>query len=204
MYDRYDSNKGRYVTYDYQPKGDRFSRGLAARPRVYTAVSNYTTGHSAMRRVCTSRTQHLTVSAIKAMFPKDIASKLEHLTLYFKDTPETLLIHAEPDQGGFPVRFEVTEQAKGRRHWFKCVGCWRRVGKLYIVSTQEGKVWGCQKCLGLAYPSQSQHKTQARDMAIVKGKIKVSFDEWVRAHERDEKRMLKLIARLERMAARLG
>ncbi len=50
------------------------------------------------------------------MFPKEIASKLEHLTPYFKDTPEKVLVNAEPDQGDFPVRFEVTEQAKGRRH----------------------------------------------------------------------------------------
>ncbi len=34
-------------------------------------------------------------------------------------------------------------------------------------------------------------------MAIVEGKIKVSFSEWVRAHKRYDKRMLKLIARLD-------
>ena len=98
------------------------------------------------------------------------------------------------------MRFEVTEQAIGKRHWFTCMGCRRRVGKLYAVKTALVKVWGCQKCLGLSYPSQAQHKSPGRDNAIVEGKIKVSFNEWVRAHERDEKRMMKLINKFDLLA----
>jgi hypothetical protein len=203
MYDRYDSSKGRYVTYDYQPKGDRFSRGLATLPRVWTTVSRYETGRSFIRHTRTNEAQSLTVSQIKELFPPDVAARLEQLTLYFLDTPERLSISEKPISKGFSVRFEVTEQAKGKRHWFKCVGCSRRVGKLYTVKTKHGPFWGCQKCLGLSYPSQAYHKSQGRDMAIVEGKIKVSFDEWVRAHERYEKRMRKLIATFDRLANRM-
>ncbi len=203
MYDRFDSSKGRYVSYDYQRKGDRFSRGLSIRPRVWTTVSNYNTGRSSIQRTCTSRARSLTVGQVKELLPKDKAATLETLTLYFHDTPDGLDISAKPLPAGFPVRFEVTEQAIGRRHWFVCVGCGRRVGKFYTVKTQEGKVWGCQKCLGLSYPSQAQHKSAGRDNAIVEGKIKVSFNEWCRAHERCEKRMLKLISKFDLLADRM-
>lgn len=93
MYDLYDSNKSRYVTHDYRPKGDRFSRGLAARPRIDMTINNYNTGHSAIRRVCTSRTQHLTIGSIKEMFPKEIASKLEH----------QLIVNATVQRDGVPM-----------------------------------------------------------------------------------------------------
>lgn len=204
MYDRWDSNKGRYVTYEYRTKGDRFSRGLSIRPRVWTTVNNYDTGRSSIRRVCTSRAQSLSVGQIKAVFPPDIAAKLEHLTLYFQDTSERLEISAKPLPGGFPVRFEVTEQAKGKRLWFSCIGCGRRAGKLYAVKTQEGKVWGCQKCLGLSYPSQAGHKTQARDMAITQGLIQVSWHEQVRAQQRQYRRIMKLSASADRLFRKIG
>ena len=198
MYDRFDSSKGRYVTYDYQRKGDRFSRGLSKRPRVWTTVSNHNTGRSSIQRTSINRAQSLTVKQVKDLLPKDEAAKLETLTLYFHDTPNMLKIHTKPDAGGFPVRFEATEQAIGKRHWFTCVGCRRRVGKFYTVKTQEGKIWGCQKCLGLSYPSQAQHKTLARDVAITDGRIQVSWDEEMRAYQRQYKRIMKMSASFDR------
>ena len=116
MYDRFDSSKGRYVSYDYQRKGDRFSRGLSIRPCVWTTVSNYNTGRSSIQRTSTNKAQSLTVKQVKDLLPKDQAAKLETLTLYSQDTPDMLKIHTKPDVGGFPVRFEVTEQAIGKRH----------------------------------------------------------------------------------------
>ncbi len=200
MYDRYDSSKGRYVTYEYQAKGDRFSRGLSATPRVWTAVTQ--TGRTFKRRVRTSDAHPLTVSRIKELVRPELAATLEQHTLYFLEVKGTILIGDKPI--GFPVRFEVTEQHKGKRHWFRCVGCGRRVGKLFNVQTGQGKVWGCQKCLGLSYPSQARHKSPGRDMAIIEGKIKVGFDEWCRAHERYEKRMRKLIAKFDGLAEGLS
>ena len=202
MYDRYDSTKGRYVTYEYQTKGDRFSRGLSIRPRVWTTVSNYNTGRRSIQRTSTNKAQSLTVGQVKELLPKDKVDQLETLTLYFQDTPNGLKIHAKPDTGGFSVRFEVTEQAIGKRHWFACVGCGRRVGKLYTVKTQEGKVWGCQKCLGLSYPSQAQHKTLARDVAITDGRVKASWREEMRAYERQYKRIMKMSASFDRHFAK--
>lgn len=198
MYDRFDSSKGRYVSYDYQRKGDRFSRGLSIRPRVWTTVSNYNTGRSSVQRTCTSRARSLTVGQVKELLPKDKAATLETQTLYFHDTPDGLNISAKPLPAGFPVRFEVTEQAIGRRHWFICVGCGRRVGKFYTVKTQEGKVWGCQKCLGLSYPSQAQHKTVARDVAITDGRIQVGWRENLRAYDRQYRRIMKMSASFDR------
>ncbi len=202
MYDRFDSSKGRYVSYDYRRKGDRFSRGLSIRPRVWTTVSNYNTGRSSVQRTCTSRARSLTVGQVKELLPKDKAATLETLTLYFHDTPDGLNISAKPLPAGFPVRFEVTEQAIGRRHWFICVGCGRRVGKFYTVKTQEGKVWGCQKCLGLSYPSQAQHKTVARDVAITDGRIQVGWRENLRAHHRQYRRIMKMSASFDRQFGR--
>lgn len=198
MYDRFDSSKGRYVTYDYQPKGDRFSRGLSERPRVWTTVSNSNTGHTSVQRTSTNRAQGLTVAQLKAQLPKDKAAQLETLTLYFHDTPDGLEISLKPLPAGFPVRFTVTAQAIGKRHWFKCVGCGRRAGKLYVVKTKIVKVWGCQKCLGLSYPSQAQHKTLARDAAITDGRIQVSWHENLRAHHRHHRRIMKIGASFDR------
>ena len=87
MYDRYDSSKGRYVSYDYQPKGDRFSRGLSERPRVWSTYNNGNTRHSSVQRVRTSQAQSLTVAQVKALLPTEDTAKLEQLTLYFQDTP---------------------------------------------------------------------------------------------------------------------
>ena len=65
---------------------------------------------------------------------------------------------------GVPISFDVTEQHKGERVWFFCPHCDRRVGKLYRVWALHHifRQWGCQKCLGLSYPSQAGHKTQVR------------------------------------------
>ena len=199
MYDRYDSNKGRYVSYDYEPKGDRFSRGLSELPRVYKTFTHTDTGHTYKRRVRTSEVRSLTVSSVKRFLPAEVKANLEHHTVYLR--ADTLILFSRTPPG-LAVDFEVTEQAKGKRHWFICVGCEQRVGKLYMVPGPYWPTWGCQKCLGLSYPSQARHKSAGRDNAIVEGKIKVSFNEWCRAHERYEKRMLKLIAKVDRMTER--
>lgn len=130
MYDRYDSRKGRYVTYDYQPKGDRFSRGLSELPRVYMTLSHTDTGHTYKRRVRTTEARCLTVSFVKRLLPAEISDNLEQHTVYL--CADTLFLFRRTPPG-LEVGFEVTEQHKGRRHWFVCVGCERRVGKLYAV-----------------------------------------------------------------------
>lgn len=202
MYDRYDSKKGRYVTYDYEPKGDRFSRGLSELPRVYMILSHTDTGHTYKRRVRTTEARCLTVSFVKRLLPAEISDNLEHHAVYL--CADTLLLFRQTPPG-LEVGFEATEQHKGRRHWFVCVGCERRVGKLYAVVHPYWPVqWGCQKCLGLAYPSQAQHKTRARDLAILEGQINVSLAEAIRASEREHQRMMKLGASLDRILGKFG
>lgn len=138
MYDRYDSRKGRYVTYDYQPKGDRFSRGLATLPRVWTTVSRYETGRTFKRRTRTNEAQYLTIGLLKSWLRPETAASLEDHTLYFLEVKEKLHVGEEPPS--FPIRFDVTEQAKSKRHWFFCFGCGRRAGKLFVVRAKEGSI----------------------------------------------------------------
>jgi hypothetical protein len=206
MYDRWDSNKGRYVTYDYQPKGDRFSRGLSELPRAHKTIQHLDTGHTYIRRTRTDEAQALTVAGFKKMLPKKYEEGFEHRTFYLNDYKHDILAFIETtlEPPGIPVRFEVTQQHKGQRVWFVCPHCYRRVGKLYRVKAKHFlyRAWGCQKCLGLSYPSQAEHKTQARDMAIVQGRIRVSWQEQIRATHRHYRRIMKLSAGVDRLVKR--
>ena len=197
MRHRLDMNKSYYVLYDYQQKGDRFTRGLSPLPRVYTTVTRYESGYRFKRRLRTNQAKQLTVTNIKNIVGPELAGTLEHHTFYFHYDGEKIELKDTPP--GVALRFTVTEQYKGKRHWFICVHCQRRVGKLFLVELKTGHVWGCQKCLGLTYPSQARHKSVARDNAIVEGKLEVSFKEWCRAHERYRRRFAKLAATSERL-----
>ena len=197
---RYDSSKGRYVNYDYEPKGDRFTRGLSERPRVITTASDSETGRRYKRRVRTNEARYLTVSQVKAMLAPELMDDLEHRTFYYRYEIGLFDISEEPP--GSPLYFEVTEQAKGRRHWFVCLGCGRRVGKLFVVETDIMPIWGCLKCLGLSYPSQAGHKTPTRDIAITQGRTHVSRREELRAYERECRRLMRLSAGIDRMLGR--
>lgn len=204
MYDRYDSTKGRYVTYEYQPKGDKFTRGLVETPRVYKQIQNMNTGYTYVRRTRTDEAQSLTVGQFRGMLPEELQEDLEKRTLYFDERKHDLLafvpIRLEPP--GIPLRFEVTEQHKGKRVWFLCPSCDRRVGKLYRVKRAFPSlfpVWGCQKCLGLTYPSQAGHKTLARDVAIVNGRVRVGLMEEIKANHRYRRRLTKLFAASDRL-----
>ena len=196
MYDRYDSNKGRYVRYEYEPKGDRFSRGLSETPRSYKKMQHLETGNVYYRRTRTDEAQSLTVSELKRWLPNELRNGLEHRTLYFDDHKHDFLafvpVRLEPP--GLPLRFELTEQHKGKRLWFLCPHCERRVSKLYRIRAKYHflRLWGCQKCLGLTYPSQAAHKSLGRDHAIVHGPIQVSWREELRAIKRYNRRIVKL------------
>ena len=208
MYDRYDSTKGRYVTYDYQPKGDRFSRGQAELPRAYKRIQNTATGHSYYRRTRTDEAQALTVSTFKKMLPKEYEEGFEHRTFYLNDRKHDILafIPLQLEPPGFPIRFEVTEQHKGKRVWFVCPHCQRRVGKLYRIKGAHFifRQWGCQKCLGLTYPSQAGHKTLSRDVAIVHGNVEAGLRETIKAHGRYRRRIMKLSASFDRLVGKPG
>ena len=208
MYDRYDSTKGRYVTYDYQPKGDKFSRGQAELPRAHKRIQNTATGHTYYRRTRTDEAQELTVSTFRKMLPREYEEGFEHRTFYLNDHKHDFLafIPLQLEPPGVPVRFEVTRQRKGTRAWFLCPHCDRRVGKLYRIRAphQLFRIWGCQKCLGLTYPSQAGHKTQARDMAIVNGQVRVGWHEEVRAKHRHWRRITKLSVSFDRLVGRLS
>lgn len=208
MYDRYDSNKGRYVSYDYQPKGDRFSRGLSELPRAHKRIHNTSTGTTYYRRTRTDEAQSLTIADVKRKIPKAHLEGFEERTFYLVDYQHDLLAFAKVrlEPPGMPIWFDVTQQHKGQRVWFVCPHCDRRVGKLYRIWATHRlfRIWGCQKCLGLSYPSQAGHKTQARDMAITAGYLEASWHEELEAFRRQNHRIAKLSASADRLFRKLG
>jgi hypothetical protein len=203
MSERYDSSKGRYVRYDYEPKGDRFSRGLSKIPRVITTTTRTaTTGHRFTRRTRTTEALELTIGRLLAFLGPEGKEKLSQETFYFKLANGKLQLRGEPP--GILVRFTSTRQRLGKRWWFICAYCARRVGKLYFVKVKDGEVMGCQKCFGLSYPSQYQHRCPRRDEAIVGRKVKVSTKAFLDAKIREYRRLEKLYASVLRLLARAG
>ena len=207
VYDRYDSNKSSYVSYEYEPIGDRFSRGLSETPRSYKKMQHMETGNVYYRRTRTDEAQSITITQFKRWLPDALREGLEHRTLYFDDHKHDFLafvpIRLEPP--GLALRFELTEQHKGKRLWFLCPHCHRRVSKLYRIRAKYHflRLWGCQKCLGLTYPSQAAHKSLARDSAIINGQIKVSWWEEWRAIQRYRRRIMKLDRSIAHLMSRL-
>ena len=193
MFDRFDYSKGRYVSYDYRPKGDRFTRGLSETPRVYVTRTN-STGHVFKRRLRTSEVEYLSVPALLKIIGPKLRDRAEKEGLYLGFEGDRLQVSFK--EPGLQVRFTSTAQHKGRRLWFSCPHCGRRVGKLFVVKERFfGRIWGCQTCLGLSYPSRAAHKTPALDQAIVRGKVKVSLGAWHRAVEREDERLEKTMRR---------
>lgn len=162
MPSRFDYDKGRYVEYSYRQKGDVFTRGESPRPRIYTVITKNDTGQRYVRRMRTYAVNSLTMSQI-----------LEHLKEHGdpKETLDTLVFYmghwdSQPYASNKPfegyeaeLHFTKTEQHTGVRYWFICPGCGTRRHKVYAAQLEGGEVWGCQKCLGLSYPSQYGHKT---------------------------------------------
>ena len=99
---RFDMGKGRYVRYSYEPKGDRFTRGLSKRPRVVTTASDFETGRRYMRRVRTSEARYLTVSQVKAMLDPELMDDLENRTFYFRYEVGLFDISEEPPGSPWP------------------------------------------------------------------------------------------------------
>jgi hypothetical protein len=177
-------------------------------PRAYKRINNTNTGYAYYRRTRTDEAQTLTVSGFKRMLPKAYEEGFETRTFYLNDYKHDFLafipIQLEPP--GIPIRFEVTKQHKGQRVWFVCPHCYRRVGKLYRIWAphQLFRIWGCQPCLGLTYPSQAGHKTLARDGEIANGFIEASYSETIRACGRYRRRLAKVGASIDRMMKQRG
>ena len=76
------------------------------------------------------------------------------------DTPETInLTYTRTPQAGkptdydYPVRLATSEVYRGgRRYWFICPSCERRVGCLYLAP--DGQLFTCRHCNGLSYKSR--------------------------------------------------
>lgn len=216
MFDRYSPNKGRCVRYDYQAKGDRFTRGLSQKqPLVLTTKTHYNTGRVYKRRTHINEAQCLTIKEVLKAAPanarKDKA-KLTDLTYYVTYTPCKLdkftiylaNIKLEPD--GYPLNLTVTKQHKGERLWFVCPFCACRAAKVYSVVTNRfsnRREWGCQKCLGLSYPSQYLHKNRYQDLKVLKHPDRVSLGSWCRAFARENRRERRLLDEMRRFAMRL-
>ena len=212
MFDRYDSTKGRYVRYDYEPKGDRFERGLSETPRVSDFAYHRNTGNTYRRRKRTDELPSLSIQNILKQFPHRAKQDFLEQGLYvrFDHKRECFDLSLEPPDPGPPFRFpllhlgfELTEQHRGQRLWFVCPYCERRVGKLFVYALSFWHRWGCQSCLGLSYPSQYAHKSRARDWAIIRGEVKVGEAELDRVIERNNKRLGRMMRLLEPSLERL-
>ena len=213
MPDRHDSLKGRYVRYDYEPKGDRFERGLSETPRVYDTVYHCNTGNTYKRRKRTDELPCLNVPTVRKRFPDVLKEAwVEQGVFVFYDWKKSNLdLSLEPFAKGPPfklpclhVGFELTEQHKGTRLWFLCPYCERRVGKLFVYALSFLHRWGCQKCLGLSYPSQYAHKTVTRDWAILQGEVRVELKELYRAEARINKRLGRITRRVDSLYEQLN
>jgi hypothetical protein len=177
-----------------------FSRGDRPKPRVYTIKTHHETGRRSIRRTRTTEAQQLTVSVLLKHLGPEAKDKLEQTCLYFELNDGKLELRFEPP--GLELRFTSTEQRLGRRLWFLCPYCHRRVGKLYFVKLTFHEVMGCQQCLGLTYPSKARHKCPG-DRAIVEGKVDVGTEEWLKAHARERRRLMKLDAQLRKLLGML-
>ena len=216
MYDRWDSRKGCYVRYDYQPLGDRYSRGLSETPRGARLVQHPETGRIYLRRTRTTEVYSYTAKRLLKLRrgrgrDEEDKEALEGKVLYLELRPLTLLRVTVPwpvvkdEPPGKPIRLTLTRQHKGERVWLLCPYCERRIGKLYAY--QEPILglwqWGCQKCLGLSYPSQHQHKSRERDLSIMRGEVKAGLIAQDEALERELRRLCRFDVRRERMWERL-
>lgn len=69
-----------------------------------------------------------------------------------------------------PLRITITHTVPnygGKRHWFICPGCKRRVGVLYII--EHGDIFKCRDCYNLIYQSSATHdnrEKQARNILL--------------------------------------
>lgn len=63
------------------------------------------------------------------------------------------LLEAQTEALGVTVSFTISKtKFNGKRIWFVCPNCKRRVGTIYKHSTQE--IVGCRICLSLRYKKQ--------------------------------------------------
>lgn len=210
MYDRWDWRKGRYVRYDYEPLGDRYTHGLSETPRGARLVQHLETGRIYRRRTRTTEALSYTAKELLKLCRSAVKGDKEALegrVLYLDHLPLTLskvTVHwpvVKDEPPGKPIRLTLTCQHKGERVWILCPYCERRIGKLYAYPHPMFGFWqwGCQKCLGLSYPSQHKHKSQERDLAIMRGEVNAGLIAQDQAFEREIRRMSRFNTRSRRM-----
>lgn len=212
MPDRFDYSKGRYVPYTYAAKGDRFTRGLTPAPPVFVTV--HAASGPRRRRLRTTEAKPVRVRDVLEKFREglpperrrgDGLARLLELTTFTYDATAHRLHLTVPGQDapeGVRLALESTAQRLGGvRWWWACPRCSRRTTTVYGVSGGGGSspAWsavGCRACLGLTYPSQALHKTQAFDRQLLeRGGKGASFQAWWRANRRELERWRKIGAR---------
>ena len=175
---------------NYQAIGDRFSRGLCPMPRVY-ASSNSMSGQRKITRLTTNRAVVLDADVFARNMPVN-----EREALNGRFVQSSFANSALP-----PHRIRVCGMRPhfgGARLYWVCPRCGLKKSKLWALVLGEGSaVQGfieCRSCLGLAYPSQTFHKTVAGDGALIGwnklvSKERAGFRARMLAHERFRRRM---------------
>lgn len=68
----------------------------------------------------------------------------------------------------FPLRIIITHTIPnygGKRYWFICPGCKRRVGILYIIAY--GNIFKCRDCYSLIYQSSATHDKREKQVTNI-------------------------------------
>ena len=87
----------------------------------------------------------------------------------------------------------------GRRPWFLCPGCGRRVGKLYV----SGKYFLCRHCYSLAYQSQRESRGDRLLRRAWKIRAKLGLGPWEPIVEKPPRMHWKTFLRLREEVQRL-
>lgn len=143
----------------------------------------------------------LTTQAVRSLTPDEFAKclpcSLEAAATipWFFDpvggylTPERFLNRIE-----IRVRLTAQLQRRGVRWLYVCPTCEQSTRHIYAVLPHEQDVHevGCRSCLGLAYATQTHHRTRRGDDDIVSGRRKVSLKMFEQATVREEERMVRM------------
>lgn len=95
----------------------------------------------------------------------------------------------------------------GVRWWFRCPGCGRRCGKLYVPRVGDGP--GCRRCHGLAYRQSVEHDHRVDELVREPAKLEALIaglergdGPWTPPRASDTRLAMKAVERLTRETSR--
>ncbi len=166
--------------YDYQSKGDAFTRGERALPRAFARRHRQDRSWY-IRRLRVDEVPKIRVRDMVKALPGDLERSgatlevSERYGLFFNPRERTVTLvsivppRPRPEEGS-TVRVRVTiPNFGGVRWWLECPMCEGLRSVIYgvVFTSQPGCAVGCQKCLGLTHASRARHKCADQDGAVL-------------------------------------